>query len=614
MKNLLHCSYKKISYTLKCYLRNLICSLEKEEFTLPIHYQSHNLQFRILREMDTNKNNSLGNCRFIKFGECHLSSYTTFTGLKLLQELSSYEKEILELRSEIKVTDNDTICLHHEQVLLLRYSFLQKKCCDPLSLHKKTSCKRSLREISVAMSQKLAAINVAAKPGQKLCPKCRIALNEKMSNKETIENTDCLDDAYDFVPEIRIKDVRTSLNASLDEMGVSPVKLHSLPSHSKVSYGKRKIQQVHRKLEEKVGTIQSEVAEVMSIASYDLSTNVNVPDNFTELKEKAHDLDRLLFLMKEKIKNCTREKKIQILTMMPGSWSVKKAKEFFNVSAYIVRQARKLAAENGILELPGNRQGTPFSQEIKTLVTNLYCDDEFSRAMPGSKDFVSIRRNVHVQKRLLLCTLKELFCEFKKQFPDKKIGFSKFCALRPKQCILAGSPGTHSVCVCSIHENVKLMLSAVKLQKSYHELIDMIVCSRESKQCMVHRCPSCPDGSALTSYLKQHLEQHACKNLRDDDHDDSDDEDYENGDEQLEEMEEDTISFCQWTSVDRSQLVSMELPISEFIFTLAHKLGDLTSHSFIAKAQAQYLKQCKNELKAGDFVILLDFAENYNYK
>ena len=111
------------------------------------------------------------------------------------------------------------------------------------------------------MSQTLAAINIAAEPGQKLCPKCRIALHEKMSNKETIEKIDCLDDADDFVPEIQIKDTRTSLNACLDEMGVIPAKLHLLPSHSIVSYGKRKIQQVHRKLEEEVGTIQSKVAE-----------------------------------------------------------------------------------------------------------------------------------------------------------------------------------------------------------------------------------------------------------------------------------------------------------------------------------------------------------------
>ena len=39
----------------------------------------------------------------------------------------------------------------------------------------------------------------------------------------------------------------------------------------------------------------------------------------------------------------------------------------------------------------------------------------------------------------------------------------------------------------------------------------------------------------------------------------------------------------------------------------------MTSHSLITKAQAQYLKQCKNDLKPGDFVILLDFAQRYTF-
>ena len=82
--------------------------------------------------------------------------------------------------------------------------------------------------------------------------------------------------------------------------------------------------------------------------------------------------------------------------------------------------------------------------------------------------------------------------------------FFTFCALRPKHCVLAGSPGTHSICVCSIHQNVKLMLSAITSEKSYHELIDMIVCSRGNKQCMVHRCSHCPDDFELTNYLEQH--------------------------------------------------------------------------------------------------------------
>ena len=150
----------------------------------------------------------------------------------------------------------------------------------------------------------------------------------------------------------------------------------------------------------------------MNIASNDSSTNVDVPDNFAELKENACDLGRLASLLKEKTKSCITEK-IQILTMMLDFRSIKKAKGFFNVSAFIVEQARKLAAEKDISELLGNRQGTPLSQEIKTLVTKLYCDGEFSRAMPGAKDFVSISGNVHVQKQLLLCTFKQLFCKFK---------------------------------------------------------------------------------------------------------------------------------------------------------------------------------------------------------
>jgi hypothetical protein len=36
--------------------------------------------------------------------------------------------------------------------------------------------------------------------------------------------------------------------------------------------------------------------------------------------------------------------------------------------------------------------------------------------MPGKKDFVSIARNTNMQKRLLLCDIKELYAEFKKTF------------------------------------------------------------------------------------------------------------------------------------------------------------------------------------------------------
>ena len=41
--------------------------------------------------------------------------------------------------------------------------------------------------------------------------------------------------------------------------------------------------------------------------------------------------------------------------------------------------------------------------------------------MPGKKDYVSIARNVHVQKRLILSNLRELFVDFKTEYPNLKV-------------------------------------------------------------------------------------------------------------------------------------------------------------------------------------------------
>ena len=53
-----------------------------------------------------------------------------------------------------------------------------------------------------------------------------------------------------------------------------------------------------------------------------------------------------------------------------------------------------------------------------------------------------------------LCNLQEFYTAFKEKHPNVNIGFSKFCALRPKWCVLAGSKMTHSVCVCSAHQKI----------------------------------------------------------------------------------------------------------------------------------------------------------------
>ena len=121
--------------------------------------------------------------------------------------------------------------------------------------------------------------------------------------------------------------------------------------------------------------------------------------------------------------------------------------------------------------------------------------------MPGKKYYVSVQKNIHEQKHLLLCNLSELYSNFKQGFPKVKISFSRFCSLRPKWCITVGSSGAHSVCVCAIHQNVKLMLDAVKLSKSY-KLIQLTVCDQNNAACMLQRHDDCPGESPLREYLR----------------------------------------------------------------------------------------------------------------
>lgn len=106
--------------------------------------------------------------------------------------------------------------------------------------------------------------------------------------------------------------------------------------------------------------------------------------------------------------------------------------------------------------------GKKILDSTKIKVSEFYEDERNCATMPGKKDFVSIRDNDgqrrHVQKKLILSNLKEMYTAFRSEYSDIKIGFSLFATLRPRHCILAGASGTHTVCVCSVHQNVKLMI------------------------------------------------------------------------------------------------------------------------------------------------------------
>lgn len=192
-----------------------------------------------------------------------------------------------------------------------------------------------------------------------------------------------------------------------------------------------------------------------------------------------------------------------------------------------------------------------------------------------------------MQKRLVLNNLRELFQEFKEKFPEMKIGFSKFAEFRPAHCVLAGASGTHSVCVCTIHQNVKLMTVGMCVSEvsTYQQCLTKIMCNPPSPNCYLGACDECPDIENLKDELlsildKNHVEE---------------------------------IIYKQWVSTDRSTLETFCSEAEEFVEAFCEKLELLRPHSFIATAQALFYSDCKSTLKAGHILVTADFSENYAF-
>ena len=105
---------------------------------------------------------------------------------------------------------------------------------------------------------------------------------------------------------------------------------------------------------------------------------------------KAEELEWLYDAMSEKLKTALDHAKIQILTLIPDKWLQKYASTQFNVSEYLIRTAHELQKVGEILAKPVPKKGKTLPQETLDLVQSFYEDDEYSRQMPGKKDYVSI--------------------------------------------------------------------------------------------------------------------------------------------------------------------------------------------------------------------------------
>ena len=470
----------------------------------------------------------------------------------------------------------------------------RQSCCNPFNKVRHTVREKSqLRAVTKKMCKKVPSIL----PGEKICHTCRKQVSDISEHAEPDQSNsrsfiDEQSSPYDHdYPKIELSHEST-MTDSFSESESSPVKQY----HSTLATESRTMVNKYLRIAGET-PITKRKLQSKKYKKSKLQTVLKMME-MVGIDEKPNEDDEIISQLKESYSTASRSKKLQILTIVPKSWSLKKIESEFGASNFMARRAKQIVREKGILSTPNPKPGRSLPQASIEAVIHFYESDENSRMMPGKKDCISVRGaegRITKQKRLILSNLRELYHSFKNKHPEQKIGFSKFAELRPRHCVLAGASGTHSVCVCTIHQNMKLMIQSIKLGElttskgtslqTYQHCISQAICNPPLPGCYLGSCNSCPGFASLEEVLCSVLDDNLI----------------------------DYVTFKQWVSVDRSTLNTFSKPADEFIDFFFDKLKLLIPHSFIATQQASFFSECKSTLHTGELLVQADFSENYAF-
>lgn len=238
--------------------------------------------------------------------------------------------------------------------------------------------------------------------------------------------------------------------------------------------------------------------------------------------------------------------------------------------------------------------------EIRDSIVNFYLDEKNTIMTSGMKECLKIKINgepsIAVQKRILIHDLPDLYKDWISVSGLQHVPcLAFFSQLRPKQCVFAGGPGTHLVCVCQIHQNIKLKLSALNENINYKELIQVSVCSVENRSCMLQICKNCSGQRAVREYLSNVIHIENISNVQ-----------YSN-------WCSVSISSDSSLSNSRVSLQNFTEPFDKFLDNVSEDIWKMIPHHFISRNQKDYFNHCKTDINNDTGIFIMDFAENYTF-
>ena len=250
------------------------------------------------------------------------------------------------------------------------------------------------------------------------------------------------------------------------------------------------------------------------------------------------------------------------------------------------------------------------SDETRGVVNDFFLLPEVSRECPEKKEAIKVNKKI-IQKNIMVLTLQEAYAEFRRRYPEMKIGYTSFKKMKPKN-VRKVSETSRKTCLCTPCSNVALKIEAMKTfankkatgDPRKREALAQISALSKSKL---------SDGSlcAYTDHPKMKCLEQKCNQCKD------------NLNiilQPISKYDDENITWCQWQYVDTTRddkpkriisCVEKTAPIKDFTDEIKKDMKTYPQHIFRANWQHHQMANCQSHLKPGEVLLTMDFSENY---
>ncbi|WAR22315.1 hypothetical protein MAR_016289 [Mya arenaria] len=238
----------------------------------------------------------------------------------------------------------------------------------------------------------------------------------------------------------------------------------------------------------------------------------------------------------------------------------------------------------------------------KKEVTEFFERDDNSR-MKADKKATITQKGCKKQIRLLNDDIKHLHAKYISE--KKKISYSLFCKLKPFW-VIKPTFRDRQTCLCKIHDNLDMKLTTAINNNMYHsrsvnDLLKCLTCdgSLDKKECMYRECNGCKGRSIPLNENIDRGRQVVWRVWRN---------------KRIEIPKKDEVGSQTVRTVTKTVKEKDQGTLDQLNDEIQAEAQRASRHVFNIRHQYQAISRLKENLKAEDVLIHIDFSENYNCK